>query len=186
MEILRKYLEESANVAFEQTKLLDNFLEFAVLVKNRVEKGGVVYFCGNGGSASDSQHLAAELIGRFKKNRRPIKSIALTTDTSVITAVGNDFKFEDIFTRQIEALCTKHDVLIAISTSGESKNVLNAVNLANSIGMLTVGFTNNLDNSLQKLTNFSLNIPSKETGIIQQGHITFGQLLCFYLEESLT
>lgn len=185
MEIFKKYLEDSASVASEQVRLFDYFLEFAELIKNRVEKGGGVYFCGNGGSASDSQHLAAELIGRFKKNRRPIKSIALTTDTSVLTSVGNDFKFEDIFTRQIEALCTKEDVLVAISTSGESKNILSAVNLANNIGMLTVGFTNNSDNSLKQLANYSLNIPSEETGIVQQGHITFGQLLCFYLEESL-
>ena len=103
---------------------LDNFLDFAELITTKVSQGGGVFFCGNGGSAADSQHLAAELVGRFKKNRKPIKSVALTTDTSAITSIGNDFGFEDIFSRQIEALCTKDDVLIAISTSGESKNIL--------------------------------------------------------------
>ena len=185
MEVIKKYLEESANVASEQINLLDNFLHFAELITTRVSQGGGVFFCGNGGSAADSQHLAAELVGRFKKNRKPIKSVALTTDTSVITSIGNDFGFEDIFSRQIEALCTKDDVLIAISTSGESKNILNAVESGKKIGMLTVGFTNNSPNSLQKIVNYSLEIPSTETGIVQQGHITFGQMLCYYLEESL-
>ena len=186
MEKFKKYLEDSASVASEQIQLFDYFLEFSELIKKRVETGGGIYFCGNGGSAADSQHLAAELIGRFKKNRKPLKALALTTDTSVITSISNDLKFDDIFTRQIQALCTEKDVLLAISTSGESKNILNAVELANSFGMLTIGFTNNLDNSLGKLVDYSLNIPSQETGIIQQGHITFGQLLCYYLEESLT
>lgn len=186
MEIIKKYLEESADVASKQINLLEIFLEIAELTKKRVENGGGVFFCGNGGSASDSQHLSAELIGRFKKNRKPIKSIALTTDTSIITSVANDFNFDDIFTRQIEALCSNNDVLIAISTSGESKNIINAVKLANELGMLTVGFTNQAINTLTNIADYSLNIPSLETGIVQQGHITFGQLLCFYLEESLT
>ena len=99
-------------------------------------------FCGNGGSAADSQHLAAELVGRFKKNRRALKSIALTTDTSIITSIGNDYSFEDIFSRQLEALASDNDVLIGISTSGESQNILNAIEFANSNNMLTVGFTN--------------------------------------------
>jgi D-sedoheptulose 7-phosphate isomerase len=186
MDIYDKYLEESSKVADEQKKLKNVFLSFAEETKKRVADGGGVYFCGNGGSAADSQHLAAELIGRFKRNRMPLKSLALTTDTSIITAISNDFSFDDIFTRQIEGLCSEKDVLIGISTSGESRNVLNALNLANKMSMLTISFTNNTENSISKVSEFSLQIPSTETGIIQQGHITFGQLLCMYLEENLT
>ena len=109
----------------------------------------------------------------------------MTTDTSIITSTGNDFSFDEIFSRQLTAIGRKGDVLIAISTSGESKNVINAVNYANEIGMLTIAFTKNDNNSLSNITNLCLPIPSKETGIIQQGHITFGQLLCYFLEENI-
>ena len=143
-----------------------------------------IMFCGNGGSAADSQHLAAELIGRFKKNREPLKAIALTTDTSIITSTSNDFGYNQIFSRQIRALGSAGDVLIAISTSGESESVINAVAEANSKDILTVCLTGKEENSLSKLSSYSIHIPSSETGIIQQAHITFGQLLCLYLEDS--
>jgi len=186
MESIDKYLEESSRVARKQLDLKDSFLQIAEEVYERVSKGGTVFFCGNGGSAADSQHLAAELIGRFKKDRSPIKSIALTTDTSILTSTANDFGYEKIFSRQIEALGRKEDILIAISTSGESKSVINAVIQAKDKNMLTVGFTGEKANSLSKVTKYSLHIPSSETGIIQQGHITFGQLLCLYIEEKIT
>ena len=185
MDEIDKYLQESAEVASNQILLKPVFLEIADEVLLRVKKGGTVFFCGNGGSAADSQHLAAELIGRFKKNRKPISSIALTTDTSIITSTANDLSYEDIFSRQLIGLANEKDVLIAISTSGESKSVLNAVEIANSIGMLTIGFTGQKQNHLCNLVNYKLQIPSHETGIIQQGHITFGQMLCLFLEEKL-
>ncbi len=186
MKYIDKYLKESAEVAKMQIELKDEFLVIAEAIREKVENGACVFFCGNGGSAADSQHLAAELVGRFKKNRRALKSIALTTDTSILTSIGNDYSFDDIFSRQLEALASDNDVLIGISTSGESQNILNAIEFANSNNMLTIGFTNKNQNSLSKLTKYSLNIPSEETGIVQQGHITFGQLLCFYLEENIT
>jgi D-sedoheptulose 7-phosphate isomerase len=185
MDQIDKYLKESADVALEQIKLKSVFFDIAEQVLHRVQNGGTVFFCGNGGSAADSQHLAAELIGRFKKNRKPISSIALTTDTSIITSTANDFSYEEIFSRQLLGLASEKDVLIAISTSGESQSVLNAVNVANDIGMLTVGFSGKNYNKLCEIVNYKLQIPSKETGIIQQGHITFGQLLCLFLEEKL-
>tara|TARA_B100001769_G_C22067833_1_gene574592 strand:+ start:931 stop:1491 length:561 start_codon:yes stop_codon:yes gene_type:complete len=185
MNYIDKYLKESAEVANMQIELKKEFLVIAEAIRQKTEKDGCVFFCGNGGSAADSQHLAAELVGRFKKNRRALKSIALTTDTSIITSIGNDYSYDDIFSRQLEAMASENDVLIAISTSGESQNVLKAVKYANSKNMLTVGFTNKNQNSLSKLSKYSLNIPSEETGIVQQGHITFGQLLCFYLEENI-
>jgi len=184
-QYIDKYLDESLRVAKLQLELKPTFLEIANQVLDRVLQDGTVFFCGNGGSAADSQHLAAELVGRFKKNRKPIRSISLTTDTSIITSTGNDFSFDEIFSRQLTAIGRKGDVLIAISTSGESKNVINAVNCANEIGMLTIAFTKNDNNSLSNITNLCLPIPSKETGIIQQGHITFGQLLCYFLEENI-
>ena len=185
MDEIDKYLQESAEVASNQILLKPVFLEIADEVLFRVKKGGTVFFCGNGGSAADSQHLAAELIGRFKMNREPISSIALTTDTSIITSTANDFSYSEIFSRQLLGIGKDKDILIAISTSGESKSVLKAVEIANSIGMLTVGFTGKETNSLSNITKYSLHIPSNETGIIQQGHITFGQMLCLYLEENI-
>jgi len=185
MDSIDKYLEESAQVAYEQKQLKSVFMIIANEVLKSVQEGGTVFFCGNGGSAADSQHLAAELIGRFKKNREPISSIALTTDTSIITSTANDFSYSEIFSRQLLGIGQDKDILIAISTSGESKSVLQAVETANSIGMLTVGFTGKETNSLSNITKYSLHIPSNETGIIQQGHITFGQMLCLYLEENI-
>tara|TARA_B100001109_G_scaffold255543_1_gene259148 strand:+ start:11320 stop:11880 length:561 start_codon:yes stop_codon:yes gene_type:complete len=184
-QYIDKYLDESLRVAKLQLELKPTFLEIANQVLERVLQDGTVFFCGNGGSAADSQHLAAELVGRFKKNRKPIRSISLTTDTSIITSTGNDFSFDEIFSRQLTAIGRKGDVLIAISTSGESKNVINAVNYANEIGMLTIAFTKKDDNSLSSITKLCLPIPSQETGVIQQGHITFGQLLCYFLEENI-
>ena len=121
----------------------------------------------------------------LKKNREPISSIALTTDTSIITSTANDLSYNEIFSRQLLGIGKDKDILVAISTSGESESVLKAVETANSIGMLTVGFTGKETNSLSNITKYSLHIPSNETGIIQQGHITFGQMLCLYLEEKL-
>lgn len=183
-DYIDEYLNESLRVAQLQLQLKPQFLQIAEEVLQIVNNNGTIFFCGNGGSAADSQHLSAELIGRFKKNRRPIKSIALTTDTSVITSTGNDFSFSEIFKRQLQGLGDKNDVLIAISTSGESENIIEAVNYANEIGMLTVAFTKDSKNTLAEIANLSLKIQSKETGVIQQGHITFGQLLCYFLEEN--
>lgn len=179
------YLEESLRVAEKQLNEFDSFINIAEQVKEKVLSGGTVYFCGNGGSAADSQHLAAELIGRFKKDRKPIKSIALTTDTSIITSNANDIGYDKIFERQVEALCNQNDVLIGISTSGKSVSVLKAIEAANKIGALTIGFTKASDNTLSNITNLSIKVSSEETGVIQQSHITFGQLLCYFLEEEL-
>ncbi len=120
---IKKYLEDSADVARNQINLIEDFLEIAEICKNSLIEGNTIFFCGNGGSASDAQHLAAELVGRFKINRAPLKAISLTTDTSIITAISNDFGYEKIFVKQLEALSNKGDILIAISTSGESPSI---------------------------------------------------------------
>jgi len=128
--------------------------------------------CGNGGSAADSQHIAAEFIGRFKRERRSLAAIALTTDTSVLTAVGNDYAYEQIFSRQVEGIGEKGDVLIALSTSGSSKNVLEAVKAARAKGLVTVGFTGNQGGVLKTLADLCFLAQSSETPHIQEVHIT--------------
>ena len=150
----------------------------AELMIRTAKENKSIFWCGNGGSAADSQHMAAELMGGLRSHdRRPIKSIALTTDSSFITAWSNDTSYDEIFSRQLLGIGKDKDILVAISTSGESESVLKAVETANSLGMLTVGFTGKETNSLSNITKYSLHIPSSETGIIQQGHITFGQML---------
>ena len=117
-------------------------------------------FCGNGGSASDAQHLSAELVGRYRKNRKPIASVALTTDTSVITAVSNDFSFDDIFSRQVESIGNEGDILYAISTSSKSKNVINALKIAKKLNIQTLGITGNDDSGFKELCDVIISVPA--------------------------
>ena len=148
--------------------------------------GGKVLWMGNGGSAADSQHLAAELVGRFTRERPGLPSIALTTDTSILTAVGNDYGYERIFSRQIEALCRPGDVVVGISTSGNSPNVLRAIQQANDNGAVTVGMTGGDGGALRALARHCLVVPSRSTARIQEGHILIGHLLCDWVEEAIT
>jgi D-sedoheptulose 7-phosphate isomerase len=141
-------------------------------------EGEKVLWCGNGGSAADSQHLAAELIGRFRRKRRGLPSIALTTDTSILTAIGNDYGYEKVFQRQVEALCTKGDVLVGISTSGKSKNVCAALETARQIGAFTVAFTGEGGGDMANFADAVLCIQSKDTARIREGHILCGHMLC--------
>ena len=143
-------------------------------------------FCGNGGSAADSQHLAAELIGRYKKNRKPIAGLALTTDTSTITAISNDFSFDDIFTRQIEALGRKGDILYAISTSGESKNIMNAINVAQEMKIKTIGITGNKKSEMNDKCDVTINVPANSPDRIQEMHIAVGQIICEIIENEFS
>ena len=147
--------------------------------------GKKVLWCGNGGSAADSQHFAAELIGRFRRERCAFPSIALTTDTSILTAVGNDYGYEKVFQRQVEALCAKGDVLVGISTSGSSKNVCAALKTARQIGAFTVAFTGEAGGELAAIADVALRIPSKDTARIQEGHVLCGHMLCDWVEQSV-
>ena len=142
-------------------------------------------FCGNGGSAADSQHLAAELVGRYKMNRPALNSIALTTDTSILTAIGNDFGYDTIFERQVEGLGQKGDVLIGLSTSGNSKNVLLAMDKAKSMGITTVAFTGESGGKMKQQADIAINVPSNTTNNIQEMHISVGHILCGYIEKAL-
>ena len=147
--------------------------------------GNKVLWCGNGGSAADSQHLAAELIGRFRRERRGLASIALTTDTSVLTAVGNDYGFDKVFERQVEGLCVKGDVLVGMSTSGNSRNVCAALEAARDLGAFTVAFTGDGGGMMAEIADATLRISSKDTARIQECHILCGHMLCDWVEQSI-
>ena len=145
-----------------------------------------IFWCGNGGSAADSQHMAAELMGGLRSHdRRPIKSIALTTDSSFITAWSNDTSYDEIFSRQLDALGEKGDLVVAISTSGNSKNIVNAVHKAQEIGMSTISFTGQNDSKIKELSQICLQSPSTITPRIQEIHILFGHIICQLVEEKI-
>jgi D-sedoheptulose 7-phosphate isomerase len=148
-------------------------------------QGKKVLWCGNGGSAADSQHLAAELMGRFRRERRGLPSIALTTDTSALTAIGNDYGYEKVFQRQVEALCNIGDILVGISTSGNSKNVCLALESARKIGAFTAALTGEEGGAMLKIAEVTLRVPSKDTARIQEGHILCGHMLCDWVELSV-
>jgi D-sedoheptulose 7-phosphate isomerase len=144
--------------------------------------GGKILWCGNGGSAGDSQHLAAELVGRFRRNRRGLASVALTTDTSALTAIANDFGYETVFSRQVEALGAAGDLLVGISTSGNSKNVIAAIEEAKALGMVTVAFTGAGGGRMATLADHLFAVASRETARIQEAHILAGHMLCDWIE----
>ncbi|MCT4534528.1 D-sedoheptulose 7-phosphate isomerase [Halodesulfovibrio sp.] len=150
-------------------------------------KGGKILFCGNGGSAADAQHLAAEFVNRFLIERPPLPSIALTTDTSILTAIGNDYGYDLVFSKQVQALGNKNDILVGISTSGNSTNIINACNAARERGLVTVGFTGNGGGKMTELCDFLLDVPHTHTPLIQEVQLTIGHLLCqltdYYLFE---
>ena len=178
-------LLEASNVTIKNTKSAPLLLNACELVTRALVNGNKIMWCGNGGSASDSQHLAAELVGRFAFNRPALASIALTTDSSILTALGNDFGYETVFERQVEALGKPGDVLIGITTSGASKNVVRAMQLANKINIKTIAFTGEKVSLLDKFVEVSLKAPSLTTSHIQEVHITWGQIICGYAEKTI-
>ena len=156
------------------------------LLINTLKQGGKVLLCGNGGSAADCQHIAAEFVVRYEKKRQAMAAIALTTDSSILTAHANDFDFDTVFSRQIEALGNDKDCLIAISTSGKSKNILKAVEAAKSKGMIVIGLTGCEGGELGKVATVSVIVPSVVTARIQEAHILIGHWWCGVIEEALS
>lgn len=161
------------------------FSELVSLCASAVADGRKIIFLGNGGSAADAQHLAAELVVRFRQERPAIAALALTTDTSILTAGGNDLGFEEVFARQVEALGRPGDVLVALSTSGRSPNVLRAVGTARAMGLSTVALTGAGGADLAGLAGLVLAVPSRSTARIQEMHILIGHMLCAGIERSL-
>lgn len=167
--------KKAINSVFEQEDKLNAFIK---LVVTSLQNGGKILWCGNGGSAADAQHMAAELMVRYKKNRKPLASIALTTDTSLITAHANDFEYETVFSRQVEALGNKNDVLISMSTSGSSKNVVLAQEQAIKQGMQCVALIGKKASILAETADLFFQIDSEITARIQEGHTLISHLLC--------
>ena len=165
----------------EYTQEIQNIGEF--LAKTLPDNK--ILIAGNGGSAADAQHMAAELVGRFKKERRGLPAIALTTDTSIITAVTNDYSYEGLFSRQIEALGKEGDIFVGISTSGNSENIVQATNKAKEIGLKTVLLLGKNGGKLREMGDYTLTIPSNDTARIQESHILVIHLLCDIIEKQL-
>ena len=174
-------------IAFEATApmLSGPFKETLDILETGLRRGGKLMLFGNGGSAADAQHIAAELIIRYKSDRPPISAIALTTDTSALTACGNDFGFEALFERQIAGLGRAHDVAVGLSTSGKSPNVLNGLRQARSMGLLTVGLTGASGGEMLGLCDAAIVVPSSVTARIQEMHIMIGHVWCKALERRL-
>ena len=154
-----------------------------IKMQDCIKNGGKILIMGNGGSAADAQHIAAEIVGRFKKERKGMPAIALTTDTSIITSVGNDYGYDYIFARQIEALCRAEDLVIGITTSGNSANVVRAMLAAKEIGAVTIGLTGGNGGQLSTICDHNLVMPSAVTARIQEAHIFVGHSLCEILES---
>lgn len=168
-----------------QEDLSEQILAVASTVSNSLANGNTIFFCGNGGSAADSQHLAAELVGRFKRKRPPLRSIALTTDSSVLTCIANDYSYEMVFSRQLEALATSSDVLIAISTSGNSPNIIKVLEMATSMHVHTICLLGNDGGQASKLSDSSIIINSSSTARIQEMHGFIGHILCDLIERGM-
>lgn len=164
----------------------EDILRASQVIINSLRAGGRVFLCGNGGSAADSQHLAAELVGRLRRERGAIPAVALTTDTSVLTSLANDYSFEIIFARQLEALARRGDVLIGISTSGNSLNVIRAFEKAKEKGIHTIALLGGNGGKLKPLADYPIVVPSSDTQRIQEGHITIGHIICDLVERELT
>ena len=165
--------------------LAPSIADAAAIIHDCLAEGGQVLFCGNGGSAADAQHLAAEFVGRFLRERKAYPALALHTNTSVMTAVGNDYGFEDVYARQVAAHGRPGDVLIALSTSGESVNIMRAVEAARAAGMRTIGLSGGSGGSLAPACEVCLTIPVTSTPRIQEGHILIGHVLCGIVEDAL-
>jgi len=185
--IISSHIQEHKDVinSFDD-KMIEKIENISNVLINSLSKGNTIFWCGNGGSAGDSQHLATELIGRFHKDRRPLKSLALTTDSSAITCISNDFSFENIFERQIEGLGVKGDVLVGITTSGNSANIINAFKKCSEIGVTSVGFLGKDGGAAKDFANYSLIIESDSTARIQEMHIMVGQICCDLIEHGLS
>ncbi|MFH1096797.1 MAG: D-sedoheptulose 7-phosphate isomerase [Candidatus Desantisbacteria bacterium] len=182
-EIINREIQESIDV--KNNIPIKDVSDAIRLIINAYKQHKKVLICGNGGSAADAQHMAGELVGRFKMERQALGAIALTTDTSILTAIGNDYGFDDIFSRQIEALAETDDVVIGISTSGNSPNVLKGIAMAKKNGAMTIGFTGKDGGKLKDMTDVCIVVPSSNTPRIQEAHITIIHIICLLVEQSL-
>lgn len=183
---MKDYISKSIQTKTEilhDEKFLCNIEKVVEIIVQALKSGKKLLFIGNGGSASDCNHLATEFVSKFKKERKALNAISLTANNSIITAIANDYGFEKIFSRQIEAHGEKGDILLAFSTSGQSKNVIEALNTATNLGLIKIGFTSKNPCKMDTLCDILLKIPSSNTPIVQESHIMLGHLICEKVEE---
>ena len=186
MEKIRQIIQSSVDVKnkiLADDKILQTVKDCVYVLVTAFKNGNKVLFCGNGGSAADAQHLAAEFSGRFYTDRDALPAEALHCNTSYLTAIGNDYSFDVIYSRLINGIGNKGDILIGLSTSGNSKNILNAFETAKEKGMTTIAFTGDTGGKLKKLSDLLINVPSDDTPRIQESHITLGHIICQLVEE---
>ena len=165
-----------------QVVLIENITN---TILNAFKSDNKLLLCGNGGSAADAQHIAAELSGRFEIDRKPLNAEALHVNSSFVTAVANDYGYEEIYSRMVEAIGKNGDILLALSTSGNSKNIIRAIEKANSLGFITIGFSGNDGGAMQNLCKYNLIIPSDNTARIQEAHILVGHIICKLIEQKM-
>lgn len=188
MERIKNIIRESVDVKnkiLQDDKLIQTVKDCVYILVTAFKNGNKVLFCGNGGSAADAQHLAAELSGRFYTDRDALPAEALHCNTSYITAIGNDYGYEVIYSRLVKGIGVKGDVLVGLSTSGNSKNIVNAFEAAKEKGMITIAFTGENGGELKKLADNLINVPSDDTPRIQESHITLGHIICQLTEEQV-
>ena len=188
MEQIRKIIQSSIEVKsqiLEQQGLVATIHEIIVAITAALKQGKRVYFCGNGGSAADAQHLAAELTGRFYKDRKALPAEALHCNTSYLTAVANDYNFEVVYARLLEGIANKGDILVGLSTSGNSSNIVKAFETAREKGVITIAFTGLGGGLLKSLSDYLVNVPSTDTPRIQESHILIGHIICQLVEEKV-
>ena len=183
MDYLSLIEEHERAIAALKTDCLTDISRFAEACREAIAAGHTVYLMGNGGSACDCQHFAAELVGRFQKERRAMASVALTTDTSILTALANDYGYDAVFVRQVEALVKAGDVVVGITTSGNSPNILKALAKARELGAVTVGLTGRTGGQMKDLCDICIRIPADVTARIQEAHLLIEHMVCQRLEE---
>ncbi len=185
-DVVRSRLEESARVQQAlASQAVDDVVAAARIIAEAFNQGHKVLLCGNGGSAADAQHIAGEFVGRYLRERRALPAVALNADTTILTAIGNDYGFDRVFARQVEALARPGDVLVAISTSGNSPDVLAAVEAAKVLGVKAIGLTGQGGGKLAGLVDLCLRVPSSETPRVQEGHIAVAHVICELVEAEL-
>jgi len=184
-KIIKEHFLEHRATLDSVADLGESIEKVANLLIRCLSNDGTIFWCGNGGSASDSQHLAGELVGRFVGDRRPLKSIALTADSAVMTCIVNDYGYEYIFSRQVEALGSEGDILVGITTSGNSQNILNAFKVAEQKGMVTIGLLGKGGGIAASLAKETIVVSSNSTARVQEMHILIGHILCDLIEEGL-
>jgi D-sedoheptulose 7-phosphate isomerase len=184
-QIIAAYFSEVERLMQRLNSVSDNVSKAADAWIKAITNGKKVIFCGNGGSAADAQHLAAELMGRFLFDRDPMPALSLTVDTSALTAIGNDYGYENVFSRQLKGLGQEGDVLVGLSTSGNSGNVVKAFEVAREMGILTIALTGEKTGNMGPLSDIAIAVPHGQTNHIQEGHIAVGHLICAIVEKTL-